>query len=403
MNQKFNFNNIKNIANILMFVIFLLPASYIPGLASLGGLSMNYLFILYPLILILFKNKVAVPHTYVFGAILFYCFVFIVSVLFTLESSHFFLRKFASFFIFLSVFSFCFISIDKNQITAFKISIVLYSLLFILPPIGLLLFSEPNNIEANIKSQFGSQRYGFIYLMAFWIVYLYRPKEIPWNFVLKYIVLGLLLIGLIMTFSRSSLVSLFVSFTAYSLYEIYHSKNPLFSIIKMFFAFALACITMFFFIELSSFGPRIIDFFDKRFISVILNLKDKLDLTIDGSIGYRLYMFEKILDFIAIHPLTGSGYLGVWTLFDELSGSAHSQYFDVLFRVGIFGFIVYIVLIKRVVSYLLKCDKSLFYGFVGVLFYGFFHETFKLSHGGFLLAFLLALAFQKKSKSIMAI
>ena len=114
-------------------------------------------------------------------------------------------------------------------------------------------------------------------------------------------------------------------------------------------------------------------------------------------------MFEKILDFIAIHPLTGSGYLGVWTLFDELSGSAHSQYFDVLFRVGIFGFIVYIVLIKRVVSYLLKCDKSLFYGFVGVLFYGFFHETFKLSHGGFLLAFLLALAFQKKSKSIMAI
>jgi len=397
MSQGFSFNNNKNLANISMFVIFLLPVTF------LSGISSNYLFVLYPLILVLFKNKIVIPHTHVLSAILFYFILLIVSVLIQMELSQFYVRRFLSFFILMSMFSFLFISIDKNMITAFKISIVLYSLFYIIPPIGTYFFAGASGLEDNIKGQFGSQRYGFIYLMAFWIVYLDSPKEIPWNFVLKYIVLALLLIGILMTFSRSSVVSLLMSLITYVLYESYSSRKSFFTRIKKFFVLVFACICIYFAVDF--FIPRLVEFFNATFFSILLDKGvEGFDLSNnDSSIGYRLYMFGEIMNFLAANPLTGSGYLGVWTLFDDLSGSAHSQYTDVLFRVGIFGFIIYMLLVKRVVYYLFKCDKSLFFGFIAVLFYGLFHETFKLSHGGFLLAFLLALAFQKKTISIKAI
>jgi hypothetical protein len=34
---------------------------------------------------------------------------------------------------------------------------------------------------------------------------------------------------------------------------------------------------------------------------------------------------------------------------------------------------------------------GLFWGYIGVIIYGFFHETFKESHGGFILAFLIGM------------
>ena len=390
MNQKFNLN-FENLVKISIFVIFLLPVSLQSGLSS------NYLFVLYPLLLVLIRQKIVVPPIYLLSIILFYCFLFFLSFLIQIEWSHFHFRKLSSFFIFMTMFSFMFISINENQITAFKISIVLYSLFFIIPPILIYFFADPSSLDSNPKAQFGSQRYGFIYLMAFWIVFFYRLKKISWNLLLKYIVLVLLLIGILMTFSRSSVVSLFTSFFAYILFEIFYNKKSFNSRIKNFFTFIFASSLLFFLIYL--YAPKLIQFFDSTLLSKLFEEGlDGFDLSNNNSsIGYRVYMLNQILDFVAVNPLTGSGYLGVWILFDELSGSAHNQYADVLFRVGVFGFLIYIFLIKRLVSFLYMNDKSLFYGFIAVLFYGLFHETFKLSHGGFLLSFLLALAFQKKN------
>jgi O-antigen ligase len=391
-----SFNNIENLTNILIFVIFLLPLKYISGISS------NYLFILYPLILVLFKNKIVIPHKYVLIAITFYFILFLIGILTQSDLSQFFIRRILSFLIFMSIFSFLFISIDQDKISAFKISIVLYSLYFIIPSIGVYFFAGASGIEDNIKEQFGSQRYGFIYLMAFWIVYLDTPKEMPWSSILKYIVLTLLLIGILMTFSRSSVASLLMSLIIYVLYGIYNNKKSFSETIKRLFVFVFSCICLFFVVYLLS--PRFIEFFNATFFSILLDkgIEGFDVLNNNSSIGYRLYMFDKIMNFISENLLTGSGYLGVWVLFDNLSGSAHNQYTDVLFRVGIFGFIIYILFIKRMTYYLFKYDKSLFFGFTGVLFYGLFHETFKLSHGGFLFAFLLALAFQKNKKNVKA-
>jgi O-antigen ligase len=89
--------------------------------------------------------------------------------------------------------------------------------------------------------------------------------------------------------------------------------------------------------------------------------------------------------------LTGSVYLGTWASKSVNAGSAHSQYMDILFRTGFLGFFLYMYLICKTFLFLRKEDKGLFLGIFGVLVYGLFHETFKESHGAFVLAFVVGM------------
>ena len=106
-------------------------------------------------------------------------------------------------------------------------------------------------------------------------------------------------------------------------------------------------------------------------------------------------MSKIVLDYAIKNPFTGSSYVGVWSLFENREGSTHSQYLDVLFRVGFIGFFVYMFILFKILGFLYKQDTGMFLGFIGILVYGLFHETFKLSQGGFMLAFLLAMYEQR--------
>ena len=83
-------------------------------------------------------------------------------------------------------------------------------------------------------------------------------------------------------------------------------------------------------------------------------------------------------------------------MFEDQSGSAHNQYTDILFRTGMLGMAAYLYLLFKLFFFLFKTDPGLFWGFVGMLIYGVFHETFKESHGGFIFAFLLGMLGQNK-------
>lgn len=116
---------------------------------------------------------------------------------------------------------------------------------------------------------------------------------------------------------------------------------------------------------------------------------------LESSEGFRIFMISKVFDYLSASPLFGSGYLGVWSMFEDLQGSAHNQFLDVLFRTGIIGFTLFMYLLFKIMSFLFKQkEKGLFYGVIGVLCIGFFHETFKLSHGAFIFAFLVGMTFQ---------
>ena len=117
--------------------------------------------------------------------------------------------------------------------------------------------------------------------------------------------------------------------------------------------------------------------------------------------GLRIVFLKEILEFVAYNPFTGSGFLGCWIIeidlphnpYKTLNCSAHNQYADVLFRTGLFGFGFYIYLLLRVLKYLRTTNRDLFFGLVGILIYGVVHETFKLSHGGSILTFLIGMTF----------
>jgi len=112
-------------------------------------------------------------------------------------------------------------------------------------------------------------------------------------------------------------------------------------------------------------------------------------------------LLSKILNYVFSHPFTGSGFLGCWIMFENLQCSAHNQYADVLFRVGFIGFLIYIYILFKILKFLKIYHKDLFFGLTGVIIYGFFHETFKLSQGAFILTFLIGMMMTAQRKKIL--
>jgi O-antigen ligase len=155
--------------------------------------------------------------------------------------------------------------------------------------------------------------------------------------------------------------------------------------------------------------PAYFQFFSERFFRVSITPIRVMDffpyaffppydttvwLSRDTSEGYRLYMITEIFKFLSHHPLFGSGYLGVWIMFSDLAGSAHNQLLDVLFRTGFVGFACFLYIVYRIIKFnLYHRHWAVLLSLAGIFTIGMFHETFKLSHGAFVFAFLIAQAF----------
>jgi O-antigen ligase len=131
------------------------------------------------------------------------------------------------------------------------------------------------------------------------------------------------------------------------------------------------------------------DFFIDRILDRYF--RGNIVITPETSEGIRFKIWKAILDHTLINPFTGSTYLGTWILEGLQAGSAHNQYMDLLFRVGIIGFFLYIYLIFKTALFLYNGDKGLFWGTLGILIYGLFHETFKEPNGAFILSFLVGM------------
>jgi O-antigen ligase len=178
---------------------------------------------------------------------------------------------------------------------------------------------------------------------------------------------------------------------------------------KIFYFITISFSIFIFFIFIEQLCPGAGDIFisDKSFCSMAPKLKDIIDLNsslsdrlsmVNSSEGFRIYMFLEIFKYALLNPFTGSGFLGCWIMVASGDCSAHSQYGDVLFRTGFVGFFIYLYILFQIFRYLKKYHRDLFFGFIGALIFGVFNETFKLSHGAFILTFLIGLMFSKKQK-----
>jgi O-antigen ligase len=142
--------------------------------------------------------------------------------------------------------------------------------------------------------------------------------------------------------------------------------------------------------------PVAFQFFDVRLLSFLTNEGDVVEAlnSRTSSEGARVYIAMNVIEFVVRNPVTGSGYLGVWSIPNLPAGSAHGQYMDVLFRTGPIGFVCYLGIFLAMLRYLRRSQEALFWGVLSAGVYGFFHETFKESQGAFIYAFLVGMMAQ---------
>jgi len=387
----------KNIFWALCFFIFLFPFSI--SVAG-DGVSANYAFILTPVLTILYLGKIQLPTKIFLEIIFMYLLLYFVATI--VQNSYFVFveRRAISFVIFMSIFSCMFIKIDSQMVQSFKLAVVAVAIFQSLQHIFLYFLMGGVDMGYQAKGLIGSQRYGFVYVLAIWLLLHYIPQSKS-LFILKIFSMLILGAGLLLTFSRSGIVAIIASLGLYVIGNIFRwLKRPslpnIISVLRALFLITLISVVI---LLLCEYFSMPINFYLDHLFS--LNQKNG-DNTYDfnnseSSEGYRVKLFYDILEFIFKNPFLGSGYLGVWILFDDLSGSAHNQYLDVLFRTGVLGFSAYVFLICRLLRFLYLREPGLYWGVIGILIYGLVHETFKLSHGAFILAFLLGMMVQPRS------
>lgn len=374
----------RGILLVVCFVLFLYPA-------SIDGIGVNYSFVLLPLFYLAMNQQLSRPRDTVLILMGLYTVIFIVASISQTQFQGEAIRRIASFIIFMSMFTYMFVRIDEVMIASFKTAIVGISLLLSLWSMYLFFIEEAGNFGFEAKDAVGSQRVGFIYLIAFWLVYLSKASTKGYLFI-KYFSILVLLIGLLLTFSRSSIVGLLVSVSFFAMagFIKWLSRPDSGAVWRGVGGLAIIALLL---ILLGALVPITFTFFETRLFSYLMNLGGMSEeLGNPGtSAGTRIVLWQIVLNFVANNPLTGAGYLGIWSLVGDYSGSAHSQYADVLLRTGILGLLGYLFLLCALLRYLFATERALFWGLIGVLAYGMFHETFKESQGGFVLAFMLGM------------
>jgi hypothetical protein len=366
-----------------LFIIFLLPFSI--TLSNEDGASANYFFLLFPLVIGLREKTFVKPKLFWTISIIIFFLIFLISLSYQISYFQFFIRRLISFILFMSIFSFLFIKIDENMISAFKNAIIFVSFMFSIFTFYTFIKLGGSDLGYSAKGEVGSQRYGFVYVLALWLLF----YDNNYKKIIKFFFLITITIGLLLTFSRSGIIAMILSsfflwtFSIYSWILRPNLKGILIGTLIIFFL-----ISTLIFINIQY--PIFFDFFNQRLFSYFeKGGSTNLDLDQDSSEGYRVYMLNKVFNFVIYNPLTGAGFLGVWILFEDQSGSAHGQFVDVFFRTGFIGFITYLIILNKLLINFFKSNKGLFWGIVAIIIYGFFHETFKLSQGTFILAFLI--------------
>ena len=370
-------NEVMHYLIVAYFMVCLVPI-------GAGGLSINYSYLLYPIILLL-TNKLLKPPPIVNFSIIVFLVIGAIAFVFDLDNQSLYFRRFASFIIFISIYSYAYTPVSKKMIEAFKLSIILISLIYSFISIFKLATSGLSDLF-ELKNIIGSQRYGFVYLTAMVLLsfQLYQTNK---NRSLLLSCLIIIFFGLILSLSRSSIASLIILVILFFLRSIFNSRFYNLKTISL-IIFIISSLSLAVYIYI----PDTVEFYITTLITPLFNDQLAQQLSNTGSSeGIRLVRINEVIDYVVTNPLFGSGYLGIWAISETGSGSAHNQLVDTLLRVGFIGFFVYLYFGILLLKFLFLNYYDLFWSLIGILIYGLFHETFKDSQGAFILTFLIGM------------
>jgi hypothetical protein len=373
----------------LLFIVFLLSLQQLSVTIEGSGVFVGYLFLcllVFPLRQIIVTDSAAL-------VLALYSAIFLVGAPQLLTADPYYsIRVCASFVAFIAPLLLLFVRFERTDLALFKIVVVVAAIFYGIS--RLYLYASNASLDVfSLKGIVGSQRYGFVLCLAFFmVVYTRRLRGLT-----KVAALALILCGCLLTFSRSTFVALagagFLAILSGMRWDMRVRLRRLRwttvarGVAVVAFSVALVVLA----------ADRLRDywsFIDARMIAPALSgqlLSSFLSLNYSSSEGARAYLTALIFDYLAEHPWMGSNYAGLYLLYDELNGAAatHNQLTDVLLRTGVIGFALYMWLTFRILQFF-RNDKGVFFGLVAILIYGMFHETFKLGHGAFIFGFLLS-------------
>jgi hypothetical protein len=419
----------RNAVFIGLFFICLMPVSL---LINGTGVSANYFYLIFPVIFtlpglkrrLIFRRDIAL-------IVCFYLLMYLFHLPFDFFNSELgIFRRLGSFLIFIVPLSLAFIEFDSRDIYCFKMAII-----FICLYLGfhkLLLYATlslgydgyynyaiangditllPNAYFVDIstvttleyKRLLGSQRYGFILIFGFFIALLEPKLFFRTNVLLQRFFFSIcIFLACLLTFSRATIVSLVfvgIYFLWKQIYNYFDSILRINSLTRfkkrliVFLSFSLLIALLLIFIYINR-DSTVLYYYQTRFIEPFMFDSENSLFKRNTSEGFRIYLFSLVIDYVLSNPIFGSGFQGLASLYEQFNGvaSVHNQYLDVILRVGIIGAIFWFFLLFRVFQFC-KNDRSLFYGFLGVIIFGLFHETFRLSYGSFIFGMLLSFSY----------
>ena len=363
--------------DVILVLIALVPIYLI------DGFSINYTFILIPLLTRNIELRIRKNFILFIGCFLLIYFIsFIYVNTFLPEKLS---RSLISFVLFMFPLIWGAFEIKNKFYNALLIGILIYSLSFTIWQISTviknLLFLNLTDFYS-FKNIVGSNRISFILLCGYFIsTFLVKGSVL-------YITRVTIFLGILLTFSRAALITFIIT----ALFELF-LNNKLFKFATLVKLISLSVLFCFFLYYIVPGGENIISFFNERILERFTGSNYSISSNTTSE-GIRIETWTEMIKFLEDHFLlfTGTGFLGPWILPNIQVASSHNQFMDVLFRSGLLGvLLVYIPLIFFLMSkkYMMEFRICLFI----LIFYGLFHESFKETQGAFLLATVISLIF----------
>ncbi|MBW4651618.1 MAG: O-antigen ligase family protein [Kaiparowitsia implicata GSE-PSE-MK54-09C] len=387
------------LVRIALFALFLIPV-------VIEQYSVNYLFVAFAAFLALQARGLKKPSMLILVAIAVYVAIFLCSIAIDLfGGGNLALRRSVSFAIFISIFAFSVVDFEEADVRAFKIALISVAVAISLQSLLGFFLAGGNTVGFGLKNVVGSQRYGFVYLLALFVLIRF-PTTKRWELIAKYLAGYVIMTGVLLTFSRASIFSLGLVLPLYFIAPLLTKSGRSVEGGKRLarrLAIGLAYCAALYVVLPVTFEYYDQSIFNRYTVAVEETLAGAPVEEVfvpAGSEGARLTIWSAVAQYVSDHPFLGGGYLGSWSLNSVVTGSAHNQYFDVLMRTGFVGTVIYLLVLGSIFLFLWRKDQGLFWGGLTILVYGLVHETFKESQGAFILAFLIGMyATDRRSRS----
>ena len=358
-------------------------------------MSLTYFYLLCPLIFLISgrngeQSSYQINKMYMFGLIYFIALASIGLLVSVLMPEHG-IRSLSSSIAFLSVFSFLFVPkeyINESfliKVLCAMVIITFFQKIFAVSQSGLDILIADNLSMNDYKASLAKHSSACIYppFIYYCITTLDKNKGI------KLIGIAIGIVCLALAFSRAAIICMLVVF----IYGLFQDNSRITKTVTSFFStLKISYMNIAVFSVGLTLIVLVLQKLSAYFFFYYTGLSNIFLMGMGSSENTRIDRWILAINHGLDHPFIGSRFLGVWAA-DSKIGSLHSGYFDVLYKVGLVGFIVYIAILIFCLTKLNRLRNRICeYTLISIMVYMVFYEVNLWPIGLCLIGILLAIS-----------